>query len=267
MFGVNRGVNMGASFCRFVCGTPDKDMGTTDHLDGEWIWPAGLAHYVEHHAVRLPDEFVATMRANCWQIPADMILSSTPRKAVGYWRSSHEPTLPDPRAFVQPGWYGDDLEKVLAYLNMKGYVPPRAKLTDRPIVRLWPRTDNMSFWLAWAKENCSTVPPAGFPVVRQEWLLAPVTFEGWLSSFKPWYFESRHVEQLRSEIVTVMLQDGQLWTWQFGSSQESGGASGLVVVRYGAVIAEWWLNPGGLAEFAERSWVRSDGSVRGPIMS
>jgi hypothetical protein len=260
---------MGASWCRFVCGTPDKEMGTWDHLDAEWIWPAGLAHYVEHHAVRLPGEFVATMRANSWQIPGDMIFASTPRKAVGYWVSTREPALPDPRALVQPGWYGDDLEKILAYLNMKGYVPPRAKLTGRPIESPypWASTDNMAFWLAWAKENSSTVPPAGFPVVRPEWLLAPVTFEGWLSSVKPWYFESRHVEQLWSEIVTATLQDGQLWTWQFGSSEESGGASGLVVVRDGTVFAEWWVFTGGLPDLAERSWVRPDGSVRGPIVS
>jgi hypothetical protein len=128
----------------------------------------------------------------------------------------------------------------------------------------------MAFWLAWAKQHCSsfqTSLSAGFPVVRREWLLAPVTFEGWLSSFELWPFEPRQVEQLRSEIVTVTQQDGQLWTWQFGSSQESGGASGLLVVRDGTVIAEWWFDTGGLPEFAERCWVGPDESVRGPIMS
>ena len=27
--------------------------------DDKWCWPEGLAHYVQHHAIRLPDEFIA----------------------------------------------------------------------------------------------------------------------------------------------------------------------------------------------------------------
>jgi hypothetical protein len=33
--------------------------GSTDLCDDVWCWPEGLAHYVEVHHVRLPDEFVA----------------------------------------------------------------------------------------------------------------------------------------------------------------------------------------------------------------
>jgi hypothetical protein len=36
--------------------------------DGEWAWPEGLAHYIEAHAVYLPDEVVTTMVARGWQI-------------------------------------------------------------------------------------------------------------------------------------------------------------------------------------------------------
>jgi hypothetical protein len=260
---------MGYSFCRFACGTPDEDMGSSDCDDGEWVWPAGLAHYVERHAVRLPGELIATMRGNCWEIPGDIVFSATRRKGVGSWRSCYQPALPDPRALVQPGWYGEDLEKILAYLNMKGHEPPRATLTGQPIRRLFPPTDKMSFWLTWARENCSAIqasPPASFPVVRREWLLTPTTVEEWLSPLESsGASSSRHAAQLRSEVVTVTRHGGQLWTWQFGSPRESGGARGLVVVRHGAVIAEWWLNAGCLAEFAGRSWLRNDGSVRGPI--
>ncbi|HVV85600.1 MAG TPA: hypothetical protein VHE35_21215 [Kofleriaceae bacterium] len=45
------------SFCRFACG--EARMGHRDLTDGRFAWPEGLAHYVERHAVRLPDAFVA----------------------------------------------------------------------------------------------------------------------------------------------------------------------------------------------------------------
>lgn len=45
---------LGASQCR-ICGRPN---GTLDLTDGVYLWPEGLAHYVDEHAVRLPNEFV-----------------------------------------------------------------------------------------------------------------------------------------------------------------------------------------------------------------
>ncbi|MBA3462118.1 MAG: hypothetical protein H0T46_19315 [Deltaproteobacteria bacterium] len=47
----------GKSHCRFACG--EQDMGHRDYTDGVFAWPEGLPHYVEKHAVRLPDHFVA----------------------------------------------------------------------------------------------------------------------------------------------------------------------------------------------------------------
>lgn len=47
----------GRSYCRFDCG--ERQMGHRDLTDGRFAWPEGLAHYVEVHAVRLPDPFVA----------------------------------------------------------------------------------------------------------------------------------------------------------------------------------------------------------------
>ncbi len=49
----------GYSWCRFRCGADHSEMGSCELTDGEWIWPAGLVHYVRHHGIVLPDEFVA----------------------------------------------------------------------------------------------------------------------------------------------------------------------------------------------------------------
>lgn len=45
------------SHCRFACGA--RAMGNRDLTDGRHVWPDGLAHYVECHAVALPPRFVA----------------------------------------------------------------------------------------------------------------------------------------------------------------------------------------------------------------
>ena len=47
----------GYSYCRFQCGAPDSTMGSNVLTDGIWVWPEGLWHYVEAHAVRLPPQF------------------------------------------------------------------------------------------------------------------------------------------------------------------------------------------------------------------
>ena len=49
---------LGYSHCRFDCGVPVTMMGTRDLGDDRYIWPEGLHHYVEAHAVRLPAEFL-----------------------------------------------------------------------------------------------------------------------------------------------------------------------------------------------------------------
>jgi hypothetical protein len=48
----------GVSYCR-LCGAEN---GHAELTDGEWLWPEGLAHYLERHEVRLPDEFVEHAR-------------------------------------------------------------------------------------------------------------------------------------------------------------------------------------------------------------
>jgi len=65
-------VYAGYSYCRFwLCWTRPPQMGSCDLTDGEWVWPQGLAHYVERHWVCLPDEFIEAMQSNDWRPPAE----------------------------------------------------------------------------------------------------------------------------------------------------------------------------------------------------
>ncbi|PYK99742.1 MAG: hypothetical protein DME19_07585 [Verrucomicrobia bacterium] len=60
----------GWSTCRFRGCREGERNGAGNFTDGEWYWPEGLAHYVQRHAVILPEEFIETMRANDWRVPA-----------------------------------------------------------------------------------------------------------------------------------------------------------------------------------------------------
>ena len=60
----------GWSYCRFwLCPTWPSRSGDSDLTDGQWVWPQGLAHYIERHWVCLPEEFADTMRSNSWRVP------------------------------------------------------------------------------------------------------------------------------------------------------------------------------------------------------
>jgi hypothetical protein len=59
----------GWSWCRFRCGAGSEDMGHSDLTDGLWVWPEGLVHYVEVHALPLPEEFVARAHQHGGVIP------------------------------------------------------------------------------------------------------------------------------------------------------------------------------------------------------
>jgi hypothetical protein len=85
----------GYSHCRFAdCKHSQRDeLGTTDLTDGRWIWPEGLWHYVRDHAVRLPDEFVATAAARDFTIPSDLsdrVVSADPAFWLR-WSAEHTP--------------------------------------------------------------------------------------------------------------------------------------------------------------------------------
>ena len=47
-------------------------MGSGEFSDGEWLWPEGLAHYIEAHQVRLPEPVVESMERRGWRVPADL---------------------------------------------------------------------------------------------------------------------------------------------------------------------------------------------------
>ncbi|OQR81661.1 hypothetical protein THRCLA_23321 [Thraustotheca clavata] len=48
---------MGYSFCR-LGDCSGKEMGACTLTDGVYCWPEGLVHYVKHHDVRPPQEFI-----------------------------------------------------------------------------------------------------------------------------------------------------------------------------------------------------------------
>jgi hypothetical protein len=66
-FGSVRRMYRGYSFCRFHCGIPPEEMGRLDLGDGDWLWPEGLAHYLEAHSVMLPEDFVRFAMASGFQ--------------------------------------------------------------------------------------------------------------------------------------------------------------------------------------------------------
>ena len=70
----------GLSLCRFGCG----QNGSGEHSDGEWCWPEGLAHYVEQHHVKLPDDFVTHMRQNAFTVPKS---ETEEFPSTAFWRS------------------------------------------------------------------------------------------------------------------------------------------------------------------------------------
>lgn len=65
----------GFAFCRFRCGAA---AGSAEQSDGTFIWPDGLAHYVEQHDVRLPRLFVDHALG---RVPA------LPRGGDAWWRA------------------------------------------------------------------------------------------------------------------------------------------------------------------------------------
>jgi len=60
---------LGHAQCRFADCAEGSNLGSGELTDGEWAWPDGLPHYVEHHSVMLPEEFISKMMAVGWQPP------------------------------------------------------------------------------------------------------------------------------------------------------------------------------------------------------
>jgi hypothetical protein len=111
--------DMGYSNCRFSCGIREKLMGSRTYYDGKWVWPEGLAHYVEAHSVCLPEAFLDTMRSNGWVIPD---LSRIPPGRWDIWEMDRK---------LQAGG-------------------PRLCLDQEALPEL---EEDLSFWIDWAAQS------------------------------------------------------------------------------------------------------------------
>ncbi|GIE04127.1 hypothetical protein Adu01nite_54770 [Paractinoplanes durhamensis] len=87
----------GTSTCR-LCGLPN---GSTERTDGHhFVWPDGLAHYVETHHVRLPPE-VVSLAATTTPDPVDpdafeqALFSGDLTIDLDWWRSLRTDAAPE----------------------------------------------------------------------------------------------------------------------------------------------------------------------------
>jgi hypothetical protein len=71
---------LGYSFCRLDCGLSSQLMGTRDLTDGEWVWPEGFAHYVEHHSVRPPADVADLALGRAMDRPSRSTLVPEPER-------------------------------------------------------------------------------------------------------------------------------------------------------------------------------------------
>jgi hypothetical protein len=116
---------LGNSTCRFNCGINRHLCGTgsCERTDGEWAWPDGLAHYVERHAVRLPDEFVETMEASDWLVPGPR---AVPGELADWIDSMGSDRLPYPDITVDPTFWQSWAARIPANpTGAPGLVPGR----------------------------------------------------------------------------------------------------------------------------------------------
>ena len=58
----------GCSYDRFKSNVLDEEMGSSELTDGAYSWPFGLAYYVEHHNIELPEEFLEVIRFNSYKV-------------------------------------------------------------------------------------------------------------------------------------------------------------------------------------------------------
>jgi hypothetical protein len=74
---------LGFAHCRFEDGPSPVVMGNRDLTDGVWVWPEGLAVYVERYDVALPPAFRRTAAENGYVVPDDPQVGSD-RGREGY---------------------------------------------------------------------------------------------------------------------------------------------------------------------------------------
>lgn len=54
----------GPSHCR-ICGVKN---GSKEYVDGIYLWPEGLPHYIKEHQIELPSDFVNHVESNGYNI-------------------------------------------------------------------------------------------------------------------------------------------------------------------------------------------------------
>lgn len=73
---------LGFAACRFRDGPPPAAMGNRDLTDGVWVWPEGLAVYVQLYDVGLPHDFLHHAAATSYQIPPSVDIEGLRQSAV-----------------------------------------------------------------------------------------------------------------------------------------------------------------------------------------
>lgn len=98
------------SHCRFACG--EVEMGCADLTDGTFVWPEGLAHYVERHDVRVPARLLAHVQQRHGTVPP----FTMPKPAFGL--------------FDTAPWIAWGIEQQ-ACLDLAGWDTPTGDVLDR----------------------------------------------------------------------------------------------------------------------------------------
>ena len=44
----------------------------SEYTDGTWLWRGDLSYYVKNYNLKLPDEFIETMKKNNWKVPVTL---------------------------------------------------------------------------------------------------------------------------------------------------------------------------------------------------
>lgn len=95
---------------------PEVDMGASEFSDGVYVWPEGLAHYLEKHHVRLPQRFVDhVLREGAPKEPTTDHDSREFSYDSSFWDSPTGIQVELPRTVViespfPEGWYFHDAE-------------------------------------------------------------------------------------------------------------------------------------------------------------
>lgn len=95
---------MGWSRCR-LCGRRNGDLELTD---GTYLWPDGLVHYVEDHAVRLPEVFVE-------HVTARMERLEEAGRDPGWWSSARPPSSAAAASTAPPAAVGQPSHVTVLY--------------------------------------------------------------------------------------------------------------------------------------------------------